>query len=98
MVQVKKIIENPHDMLIYIGKNDITNGVNLINSVKKIVKLVCDICPQTTVVSSSIIVSNDKKNVEKPLTNKNTRLKNYCHQREVSLLKKNHILVKRISP
>ena len=52
MVQVKKIIENPHDMLIYIGKNDITNGVNLINSVKKIVKLVSDISPQTTVVSS----------------------------------------------
>ena len=68
----------PDNIVIYVGTNDITNGVNLLNSVKKIVKQVSNISPRTTVAFSSIIVGKDKKHIEKPLTDTNTRLKNYC--------------------
>ena len=70
------------DMLIHVGTNNITNGLNLLNSVNKI----SNISPRTTVVFSSIIVRKDKKNVEKPLTDPNTRLKNYCHEKGISFI------------
>ena len=71
----------PDNMLIHVGTNDITNGVNLLNSVRKIVKQVSEIFPRTTVTFSSILVRKDKLNVEKPLMDTNTRLKNYCRQK-----------------
>ena len=70
------------DMLIHVGTNNITNGLNLLNSVNKI----SNISPRTTVAFSSIIVRKDKKNVEKPLTDPNTRLKNYCHEKGISFI------------
>ena len=90
MVSVNNIIENledllknkTEDMLIHVGTNNITNGLNLLNSVNKI----SNISPRTTVVFSSIIVRKDKKNVEKPLTDPNTRLKNYCHEKGISFI------------
>ena len=51
---------NPDDIVIHVGTNDITNGVNLLNSVEKIVNQVSDISPRTTVAFSSIIVRKDK--------------------------------------
>ena len=65
-----------HIIVIHVGTNDITNGVNLLSSVKNIVKQVSDIFPRRTVAFSSIIVRKDKKHIEKPLTDTNTRLKN----------------------
>ena len=97
----EKIIQNVHDLLkdkpddivIHVGTNDITNGVNLLNSVKKIVKQVSDISPRTTIRSprSSIIVRKDKKHVEKPLIDRNTRHKNYCRQMGISFIENSNI-------
>ena len=39
----------PADIVIHVGTNGITKGVNLLNSIKKIVKQVSDISPRTTV-------------------------------------------------
>ena len=90
MVSVNNIIENledllknkTEDMLIHVGTNNTTNGLNLLNSVNKI----SNISPRTTVAFSSIIVRKDKKNVEKPLTDPNTPLKNYCHEKGISFI------------
>ena len=90
----EKIIQNvdyllknkPDDVMIHVGTNDITNGVNLLNRVKKIVKQVCDISPRTTVAFLSIIVRKDKNHVGKPLIDTNTRLKNYCQQKGISFI------------
>ena len=53
VVPVKKIMQNvegllknkPDDIVIHVGTNDITSRVNLLSSVKKIVKQVSDISP-----------------------------------------------------
>ena len=82
----EKIIQNiddllkhkPDDIVIRVGTNDMTNEVNLLNSVKKNAKQVSDISPKTTIVFSSIIVRKDKKHIEKPQKDTKTRLKNYC--------------------
>ena len=79
----EKVMENldglmknkPDNILMHVGTNDITNGVNLLNSVKKIVKQFSEIFPRTAVTFSSILVRKDKLNVEQPLMDTNTRLK-----------------------
>ena len=89
---VDNLVKNtPDDIMIHVGTNDITNGVNLWNSVKKIVKQVSDISPRTTVVFSSIIVRKEKKHIEKPLTDTNTCLKNYCRQKGISFIENSNI-------
>ena len=53
VVPVKKTMQNvdgllknkPDDIVIHVGTNDITSRVNLLSSVKKIVKQVSDISP-----------------------------------------------------
>ena len=95
----EKIIQNvddllknkPEDLVIHVGTNDITNRVNLLNSVKKIVKQASDISPRTTVVFSSIIVRKDKKNLEKSLTDTNTPLKSHCRQKGISFIENSNI-------
>ena len=90
----EKIIQNvddllknkPYEIVIHVGPNDIINVVNLLNSVKKIFP---DISPRTTV--RSIILREDKKHVEKPLTDTNTRLKNYCRQKGISFIENSNI-------
>ena len=89
---VEDLLKNkPDDIMIHVGTNDITNRVNLLNSVKKIVKQVSNISPTTTVAFSSIIIRKDKKHVEKPLTDTNTRLKNYCRQKGISFIENSNI-------
>ena len=52
---------------------------------------VSDIFPRTTVAFSSVIVRKYKKHIEKPLTDTNTRLKNYCRQKGISFIENSNI-------
>ena len=63
----EKIIENLDDLLKNKPGYDISNGVNILNSVKKIIKHVFDIYSRTTVAFLYMIVRKDKKTLEKPL-------------------------------
>ena len=81
----------PNDIVIHVGTNGIINRVNLLNSVKKLVKQVLDISPRTTVAFSSIIVRKDKKHIEKPLADTNNLLKNYCRQKGISFIENSNI-------
>ena len=89
---VDDVVKNkPGDIVIHVGTNDITNGINLLNIVKKIVKQVFGISPRTTVAFSSIIVRKDNKNVEKSLADTNTRLKKYCQQKGIVFIENSNI-------
>ena len=90
--KVDDLLKNkPDDIVIHAGTNDITNRVNLLNSVKKIVKQVSDISPGTTVTVSSIIVRKDKKHVANPLADANPHLKNYCRRKRISFIENSNI-------
>ena len=92
IIQTEKLRNKPGDIVMHVGTNGITNGVNLLNIVEKIVNQVSDILPRATVAFLSIIVRTDKKHVEKPLTDTNTRLKkSYCRQKEVSFIENSNI-------
>ena len=46
----------PDCLLVHVGTNDLTNNVNLLNSVKKMVKKVKNSSPNTKLVFSSVIL------------------------------------------
>ena len=100
---IDEILENqqPKSLIVHIGTNDLTNDVNLLNNVKKIVNKTKKKSPNTVLTFSNIIVRKDKKNLEKLRTDTNTRLKNYCAQKKLSLInhdniKESHLGIKKL--
>ena len=80
------IKEKPDKLIVYDGTNDITNNVNHLTNVKKILNKVSKELPSTAIAFSSIINRKDKTNVQKTLTDTNARLKNFCVQKGISFI------------
>ena len=76
-----------------ITNNDITNNVNLSTNVKKIFSNFSKESPLTSIEFSSIINRKDKTNIQKTLTDTNTRLKNFCMQKRISFIDNSGIKV-----
>ena len=72
--------------------NDITNGINFLNSVKKIVKDVKKSSPNTKLVLSSISLRKDKKYILKNVTDINSCLTNHCQEKHLDFIDNSNIL------
>ena len=59
------IKEQPDDLIVHVGTNDLTNNVNLLTNVKKIFNKVSKESPSTSIAFSSIINRKDKMNILK---------------------------------
>ena len=59
------VAEKPDCIIIHAGTNDITNGINSLNSVKKSVRKVKQTSPNTKIAFSSLITRKDKKDLDK---------------------------------
>ena len=59
---INRILENqrPKSLIIQVGTNDLTDDVNLLYNVKKIVNKTKEKSPDTTITFSNIIVRKDK--------------------------------------
>ena len=70
-------------MLVHTGTNDLTNSVNTMSKVRKIVKAVEEMDGNNEIKLgfSSIIVRKDR-DLEKEIKETNTKLKNYCIGKE----------------
>ena len=82
----------PDFLLVHVGTNDPTNNVNLVNSVKEMVKQVKNFSPNTKLVFSSVILRKDKKDISKKVGEINQRLKNYCKQRNIDFIDNSNIV------
>ena len=82
----------PDCLLVHAGTNRLTNNVNLLNSVKKIVKKVKNSSPNTELVFSSVILRKDKKDISKKVGETNQRLKNYCKQKNIDCVDNSNIM------
>ena len=93
--------DKPKSIIVHVDTNDLTNDVNLLNNVKKIVNKKKKKSPNTKLRFSDIIIRTDKKNLGKPRIDTNARLKNFCKQRNLDLivnsnLKENHLAKKKL--
>ena len=68
--------KKPASLIVHVGTNDLTNDINLLSNVKKIVNKTNKTSPNTVLTFSSIIFRKDKKNLEKTRADTNSRLKN----------------------
>ena len=70
--------KKPASLIVHVGTNDLTNDINLLSNVKKIVNKTNNTSPNTVLTFSNIIFQKDKKNLEKTREDTNFRLKNLC--------------------
>ena len=78
------IKEQPDDLIVYVGTNDLTNNVNLLTSIKKSSIKLSQESPSRFIAFSSVINRKDKTNTRKTLTDANACLKNFCMQKEIN--------------
>ena len=71
--------------------NDFTNGINILNNAKKIVKELTAKLAKIKIAFSGLITRKDKKNLDKNVTETNKRLKNYCRQKDIGYIDNSNI-------
>ena len=76
----------PDSLIVHAGTNDLANGTNLLNQVKKIAKKVKEVSQNTKIVFLSIIIRKDRKNIDKKVSQANSYLKNYCNQKNIDFI------------
>ena len=84
-------------LIFHTETNDLTNNINTLRSVKKICEKTKKASPNTKIVFSSIIFRKDRRDIEKQRKDVNTRLKNFCKQKNISFkdnsnLKEEHLV------
>ena len=73
--------KKPESLIVRVGTNDLTNDINLLSNVTKIVNKTNKTSPNTVLTFSNIIFRTDKKSFEKTRADTNSRLKNFCWQK-----------------
>ena len=73
------------------GTNDLTNGINMLNNAKKIVKQLTIKLPKVKIAFSGLISRKDRKNLDKNVTETNKRLRNYCRQKDIDFIDNSNI-------
>ena len=86
------VADKPDCIIVHAGTNDITKGINSLNSVKKIVKKVKQTSPNTKVVFFfSLITRKDKKDLDKKVQDVSNRLNNYCTHTNLDYIENKNI-------
>ena len=75
----------PDCLLVHVGTNDLTNNVNLLNSVKKQPKSE-NFSLNTKLALSSATMRKDKKDISKKVNETNQRLENNFEQKSIDFV------------
>ena len=72
-------IQKPDTLIIHVGTNDLTKGVNTIKKVKKFVKVIREIDNTENIqIGFSSIIQRADKDFSNEIKETNIKLKNYC--------------------
>ena len=102
MNEIDEVLKGkPESFILHIGTNDLTNNINLLTNVNKIVNKVKKTSFNTVLSFSDIVFRIDKKNIEKMRADTNSRLKNFYKQKRIKLilndnLKEEHLGIKKL--
>ena len=72
----KLIKYQPESVIIYAGTADLTNEINMLNSIKKFVKVLTTKLSKVNIWFLGLITREDRKNLDTNITEANKR--NYC--------------------
>ena len=78
--------KKPSEIIIHAGTNDITNDINYLNNVKKMVKLIRESDDKIKISFSGIIARKDILHGKHKVNELNLRLKNYCSQNSLGFV------------
>ena len=95
------LINHPDTLIVHAGTNDLTKNINTMRMSKKLCKKAKRISPDTKIVLSNIIYRKDRQNTDKQGIGTNARFKNFCKQKNISLIdngnvKEEHLGVKKL--
>lgn len=77
----KLIKYQPESVIIYAGTADLTNEINMLNKIKKVVIVLTTKLPKVNIWFLGLIIRKDRKNLDKNITAANKR--NYCRQKDM---------------
>ena len=73
--------KKPASLIVDVGTNDLTNYINPLSNVKKIVDKINKTSPNTVLTFSNMIFRQDKNNLDKTRADTYSRLKNFCQKK-----------------
>ena len=83
--------KKPDKLIIYVGTNDITNKINLLENMKTIAKLAKKESPNTKLCFSGLVKRYDITHGEKLVDDINNQLKSYCLQNKHDFINNSNI-------
>ena len=92
---------HPDTLIVHAGTNGLTKNINTLRSVKKLCEKAKRISPYTKIVFTNIIYRKDRRNTDKQCVDANASFKNFCNQKNISLIdngniKEEHLGVKKL--
>ena len=79
------LVDKPQSLIVHVDTNDLTNDVNLLNNVKKIVSRIKKKSPNTAISFSNIIIRKDRKNLGKSSLIQTEGLKTIVSEKNIGL-------------
>ena len=87
LAEVDETLKNhPNTLIVHAGTNDFTKNINTLKCVKKLCEKAKRISPETKIVFSNIIYRKYTRNTDKQHIDTNATLKNFCNQKNISLI------------
>ena len=81
----------PEQIIIHAGTNNISNNINYLKNVKKIVKLVKETYKDTKLSFSSAICRTDVKDITDTVNTTNSHLENYYKQQNLGFINNSNL-------
>ena len=83
----------PDTLIIHAGTNDLTNGVNTMKKVRKLVKVVCEIDESEKIkIGFSSVICRKDKDLEDEQNEINVKLKKYCEGKGFVFIENDNII------
>ena len=83
----------PDALMIHTGTNDLTNGVNTMKKVRKLVKVVCELGESEKIkIGFSSVIYRKDKDFEDERNEVNVKLKKYCEGKGFVFIENDNII------
>ena len=83
--------KRPEQIILHVGTNDLTNGIDTTKNLKKLINFIKDQSPSTSVCLSSLITRSDKKGLDVKIIDLNKKLIKLCNDNDLDFIDNKNI-------